>query len=116
MLVGHGGLYAYLGTNDCREVERRIRRGDAKARELYEVMAYKVAKWVGASAAVLSGRVKAVVITGGMSKSRLLVGMIRKYAGFVAPFLVYPEMEEMWALAASAQAAAAGTIKVQEYR
>lgn len=116
MLVGQGGLYAYLGTNDCREIEARIRRGDAKARELYEVMAYKVAKWVGASSAVLSGRVSAVVITGGMSKLRLLVRMIRKYAGFVAPFLVYPEMEEMWALAASAQAAAAGTIKVQEYR
>ncbi len=33
MLVGRGGLYAYLGTNDCREIERRIRRGDAKARE-----------------------------------------------------------------------------------
>ena len=116
MLVGHGGLYAYLGTNDCREIEKRIRRGDAKARELYEVMAYKVGKWVGASAAVLSGQVKAVVNTGGMSKSRLLVGMIRKYAGFVAPFIVYPELEEMLALASSAQAAAAGTIKVQEYR
>jgi butyrate kinase len=116
MLVGHGGLYAYLGTNDCREIECRIRRGDAKARELYEAMAYQIGKWVGASAAVLSGRAKAVVITGGMSKSRLLVSMIRKYAGFVAPFLVYPEMEEMFALAASGQAAAAGTIQVQEYR
>jgi butyrate kinase len=116
MLVGHGGLYAYLGTNDCREIERRIRRGDAKARELYEAMAYKIGKWIGASAAVLSGQVSAVVITGGLSKSRLLVGMIRKYARFVAPFLVYPEMEEMYALAASAQAAAAGKIKVQEYR
>lgn len=116
LLVGHGGLYAYLGTNDCREIEDRIRRGDKKAAELYESMAYKVAKWVGASAAVLSGKVSAVVITGGMSKSRLLVRLIKKYAGFVAPFLVYPEMEEMWALAASAQAAAAGTIKVQEYR
>ena len=45
-----------------------------------------------------------------------LVRLIRKYAGFVAPFLVYPEMEEMYALAAAAQAAAAGTIPVQEYR
>ena len=25
MLVGHGGLYAYMGTNDCREIEERIR-------------------------------------------------------------------------------------------
>ena len=116
MLVGHGGMYAYLGTNDCREVEERIRRGDAKAREVYEAMAYQIAKWVGASAAVLSGQVKAVVVTGGMARSKLLIGMIRKYAGFVAPFMVYPEIEEMIALASSAQAAMAGKIKIQEYR
>ena len=97
---GGGGMYAYLGTNDCREVEERIRRGDAKAREVYEAMAYQIAKWVGASAAVLSGKVKAVVFTGGMARSQLLVRLIRKYCGFVAPFLVYPEMEEMAALAA----------------
>ena len=114
MLVGHGGLYAYLGTNDCREIEQRIRHGDAKAREIYEAMAYKIGKWVGASAAVLSGRVKAVVITGGMSKSRLLVGMIRKYAGFVAPFIVCPATGEMAAL--SAQAAMSGKIKIKARR
>ena len=34
--------------------EERIRRGDAKAGEVYEAMAYQIAKWVGASAAVLS--------------------------------------------------------------
>jgi butyrate kinase len=116
VLVGQGGIFAYLGTNDCREVEERIRRGDAKAKEVYEAMAYQIAKWVGASAAVLSGQVKAVVITGGMARSKLLVKMIRKYAGFVAPFVVYPEVEEMVALATAAQGAVAGKIKVQEYR
>jgi butyrate kinase len=116
MLVGRGGMFAYLGTNDCRQVEERIRRSDSKAREVYEAMAYQIAKWVGASAAVLSGKVKAVVVTGGMSKSRPFVAMIRKFAGFVAPFMVYPEVEEMIALASGAQAAVAGKIKVQEYR
>ena len=106
MLVGRGGMFAHLGTNDCREVEERIRRGDAKATEVYEAMAYQIAKWVGASAAVLSGKVKAVVVTGGMARSQLLVRLIRKYAGFVAPFLVYPEMEEMVALAAGPSAVA----------
>jgi len=116
MLVGHGGLFAYLGTNDCREVERRIRRGDAAAREVYEAMAYQIAKWIGASAAVLSGRVEAVVLTGGMAASKTFVRMIRKYAAFVAPFVVCPEVEEMIALASSVQAAMAGQIRIQEYR
>jgi butyrate kinase len=115
-LVGRGGMFAYLGTNDCREVENRIRRGDAKAREVYEAMAYQIAKWIGSSSAVLSGRAKAVVITGGMSRSKMLVRMIRKYAGFVAPFIVYPKSEEMFALASSVQAVMAGKLKLQEYR
>ncbi len=116
MLVGHGGMYAYLGTNDCRAVEDRIRRKDAKAAEVYEAMAYQIAKWIGASAAVLSGRVKAVVFAGGLARSKLLIRLIKKYAGFVAPFMVYPETEEMNALATAAQAAMARKIKVQEYR
>jgi butyrate kinase len=116
MLVGRGGMYAHLGTNDCREVEARIARGDPKAREVYEAMAYQIAKWVGASAAVLSGKVDAVVFAGGMARSKMLIRLIRKYCGFIAPFLVYPEMEEMAALASSVQAAMARKIKVQEYR
>ena len=116
MLVGHGGLYAYLGTNDCRKIEQRIRQGDAKAREAYEAMAYQIAKWIGASAAVLSGRVEAVVLTGGVAASKTLVRMIRKYAGFVAPFVVYPEVEEMIALATSIQATMTGKIRAKEYR
>ncbi|MEN6457636.1 MAG: butyrate kinase [Thermoguttaceae bacterium] len=116
MLVGQGGIYSYLGTNDCREVEERMAKGDAKAAEVYEAMAYQIAKWIGASAAVLSGQVKAVVVTGGMARSKPLIRFIRKYAGFVAPFVVYPEVEEMTALASAAQAAMARKIKIQEYR
>jgi len=116
MLVGGGGMFAYLGTNDCREVERRIRRGDKKAREVYQAMAYQIGKWVGATAAVLSGDVKAIVITGGLSRSRMLIGMIRKYIAFIAPLMIYPETEEMIALATAAQDAMAGKVKLQEYR
>jgi butyrate kinase len=116
MLVGRGGMFAHVGTNDCRDVECRIRRGDKKAREVYEAMAYQIAKWVGASAAVLSGKVNAVVFAGGMAKSKMLIAMIRKYCGFVAPFLVYPEMEEMVALASAVQGAMARKLKIQEYR
>jgi butyrate kinase len=115
MITGEGGLFAYLGTNDCREVEDRIVRGDEKADEVYRAMAYQIAKSIGAAAAVLSGKVKAVVLTGGMAKSRRLCSAIRKYAGFVAPFVVYPELEEMAALALSAQAALAGKIEIKEY-
>jgi butyrate kinase len=116
MITGEGGLFAYLGTNDCREVEARIAHGDAKAEEVYHAMAYQIAKAVGTAAVVLTGRVKAVAVTGGMSKSRKLVGMIRKYAGFIAPFIICPATGEMEALAMAAQAAMSGKIKIKEYR
>ncbi|MEN6452577.1 MAG: butyrate kinase [Thermoguttaceae bacterium] len=116
MLTTHGGLYAYLGTNDCREVEARIKRGDAKAEEVYEAMAYQIAKSIGGTAAVLSGQVNAVVLTGAMARSRILVRTIRKYAGFVAPFHVYPDIEEVSAMASAINAAMAGKVKIQEYR
>jgi len=111
-----GGMYAHLGTADCREVEKRIAQGDRQAEQIYEAMAYQIAKEIGAMAAVLSGKVKAVVLTGGMASSRQLVARIRKYAGFVARFKVYPKMEEMGALAAGALAALRGTVGVKEYR
>ena len=47
---------AHLGTDDAREVERRIAAGDAKAAEVYEAMAYQVAKEIGAMATVLCGQ------------------------------------------------------------
>ncbi|MEA3460080.1 MAG: butyrate kinase, partial [Chloroflexota bacterium] len=56
-IAGKGGLVAHLGTNDAREVERRIAAGDEHARRIYEAMAYQIAKEIGAMATVLKGDV-----------------------------------------------------------
>lgn len=94
-----GGLMAYLGTREPEEIERRIEAGDPVAELVYEAMAYQVAKEIGAMATVLSGEVEAVVLTGPLASSVMLLGWIRERAGFIAPFLVYPGGEEMRALA-----------------
>jgi len=99
-IVGKGGLAAYLGTNDALEVESRIERGDKEARLIYEAMAYQVAKEIGACGAVLKGDVDAVVITGGIAYSNMLVGWIEERVRFIAPVRVYPGEQEMEALAA----------------
>jgi len=67
MVMGKGGLVAYLGTNNADEVEKRIQNGDEYAREVYEAMAYQIAKEIGAMATVLKGKVDAVVLTGGLA-------------------------------------------------
>ncbi len=101
MTVRRGGLLSYLGTSDAREVEERIARGDDQARAVYEAMAYQVAKEIGAMATVLAGRIDAIVLTGGLARSRLLVDWIVQRVDFIAPVRVM-ETEEMSALAAGA--------------
>jgi len=94
--VGEGGLQAYLGTKDALEVESRISEGDKQA------MAYQTAKDIAAMAAVLAGEVDAVVLTGSLAKSSLLLEWITARVAFLGPILVYPGEGEMDALLAAA--------------
>jgi butyrate kinase len=99
MVFGEGGLFAYLGTRDLKEVERRIDSGDAKASVVYDSMIYQIAKEIGAMAAVLEGRVDAILLTGGMAHSERLVGKLRRYIEWVAPITNYPGEDELQAIA-----------------
>jgi len=97
-LFREGGLYAYLGTRDLKEVERRIAAGDEAAAAAFEAMVYQIAKEIGAMAAVLSGRVDALLLTGGMAHSQKLVESLREFTGWIAPVAVYPGEDELPAM------------------
>lgn len=99
MVMGKGGLVAYLGTNSAEEAEARIARGDPEALAVYRAMAYQISKEIGAMAAVLDGCASAVVLTGGLAASDLLMRWIRSRVEYIAPQIVYPGEEEMQALA-----------------
>lgn len=99
MVFGEGGLFAYLGTRDLLEVEKRIDAGDTQAAAVYEAMIYQVAKETGAMAAVLAGRVDAILLTGGMAHSERLISRLRSYIEWIAPVTVYPGEDELKALA-----------------
>ena len=94
-----GGWTAHLKTADAREVERRIAAGDRYAALVYRVTAYQIAKDIAAMAAVLEGKVDAVLLTGGMAYSEQMTGMIRDRISFIAPVRLYPGEYEMDALA-----------------
>lgn len=98
-VFGDGGLFAYLGTRDLIEVERRIDAGDLQAEQVFNAMAYQVAKEAGAMAAVLKGKVDAVLLTGGMAHSKRLVAELTSYLQWIAPITVYPGEDELQALA-----------------
>jgi len=115
LVKGHGGMVAYLGTHDMRVVEKRIDEGDEKAKLVFEAMAYQIAKEIGAMSTVLSGKVDAIVLTGGMANSNKLVELIRSRVEFIAPVSVFPGEQEMKALALGALRVLKGEEKAKTY-
>lgn len=101
-LAGEGGLVSHLGTNDAREVEKRIEQGDTYAKLVYEAMAYQVSKTIGEMAAVLKGEIDAIVLTGGIAYSEILTNLIKERVSFLGKILIYPGEDEMEALALGA--------------
>ncbi len=99
LVMGEGGLTAYLNTNNAEEVETRIQQGDSIAREVYEAMAYQIAKEIGAMTTVIKGQVKAIVISGGLAKSEVLTNWIKERVEFITEVLLLPGEFEMEALA-----------------
>ncbi|MFO7780708.1 MAG: butyrate kinase, partial [Spirochaetia bacterium] len=114
-IKGGGGLVAYLGTNDGREVSEKIDAGDEQARLIYEAMAYQTAKEVGAMAVVLEGKVDAVVLTGGLAHDGRFCGWIKDRVSWIAPVEIYPGEDEMKALAEGAIRVLSGAETAQVY-
>lgn len=98
-IKGNGGVVAYLGTNDIREVEEMINNGDKKAELIYDAMVYQICKEIGAYATVLEGDVDAIILTGGIAYSSRIREKIEDRVKFIAPVKAYPGEDEMIALA-----------------
>ncbi len=98
-IKGNGGVVAYLGTNDIREVEEMISNGDKKAELIYDAMVYQICKEIGAYATVLKGNVDAIILTGGIAYSSRIREEIEDRVKFIAPVKAYPGEDEMIALA-----------------
>ncbi|MBF7095600.1 butyrate kinase [Alkalibacter mobilis] len=98
-LRGQGGLVAYLGTNDAREVEKMIAAGNEYAKIIYEAMAYQIAKGIGELSTVVKGKVDYIIITGGIAYSDMLTTWIKERVEFIAPVEIIPGEYEMEALA-----------------
>jgi len=96
---GKGGLVAYLNTNDAKEVSDKADAGDEKYKLILEAMQYQVAKEIGKCAAVLKGKVDAIILTGGIAYGKSTVNYIKERVEFICPVVVYPGEDELLALA-----------------
>lgn len=114
-LRGQGGLLAYLGVTDAREIEKKIADGDELAKELYWYMAYQVSKSIGSLAAANGGKLDRIVLTGGMAHSAMLTDMISQRVSFLAPVEIIPGEREMLALARGGLRVLRGDEPIQRY-
>lgn len=115
LLTKKGGLLAYLGTDNVEEVEKRIDKGDQKAKLIYEAMVYQIAKEIGAMATTLDGTVDAIILTGGIANSKRLVDLITNKVKFIAKVMVFPGEDEMEALVLGALRVLSGEESPKEY-
>lgn len=98
-VTGKGGIVAYLNTNDFIEVEKRALAGEEQFKLLFDAFIYQVGKEIGKNAAVLSGKIDGIILTGGIAYSKPVVEGIKEMISFIAPVIVYPGEDELLALA-----------------
>jgi butyrate kinase len=116
MITGRGGMMAYLGTNDFIEVCRLADNGDTRAILVRDAFTYQVGKEIGAMAAVLNGKVDAIILTGGIAHQKKTVNRIKTMIGFISEVVVYPGEDELKALAFNGLLALDGKIEIKTYR
>ncbi len=114
-IKGKGGLTAYLGTCDAMEIEKRIAEGDEYAKLVYSALPYQVAKEIGALSTVLKGDVNAIILTGGLAYSNMIVDAITERVIHLAPVKIYPGENEMEAMAMNGFMALNNELEVKQY-
>ena len=117
-LAGKGGLVAYLGTSDVREVHKMMESGGEageRASLIYRAMVWQVAKEIAAQAVSLCGKVDAILFTGGIAHDSNFVKLVQERVGWIAPCLIYAGEDEMQALTEGALRVLRGEETVKSY-
>ena len=123
---GKGGLVAYTGTSDVKELEEFIANGKKRpgslitcsreeAKLAVEALIYQLAKAIGEMAVVLEGDVEFIALTGGLMHSKYIPQKLNRYAGWIAPVYVFPGSEEKDALREAAKRALDNPKIVKQY-
>lgn len=110
-----GGLLAWCGTDDLRQVKQMIAGGDQRAKLIYDAMIYTMGKWTAMMAGAMKGKVDAILLTGGMAKDEQLCSQLEEYISWIAPVYRYPGSFETEALGFGAIRVLSGEEEVKTY-
>lgn len=114
-ISGKGGLVAYFGTNDFREI-LKISKEEKDKVLILESMYYQVSKYIAAMNAVLRNEAEVIILTGGIVYNDEAVDGIKRYSSWLQkPYAVYPGGYEMEALATGAFRAFKGLEPLRDY-
>ena len=114
-ITGRGGMYAYAGTKDLRDLLDQASSGDEQAALVYRSMVLQIAQEIARHGATLEGRIDGVILTGGLANSDRLVEDLKRRISYLGPVFAVPGEREMAALAENALDALAGIRPVKEY-
>lgn len=99
MITTDGGLYAYLGSHEGYIVDNMARGGNEKAIFYLKAMAYQTAKTVGSMYTVLKGDVDAILLTGGLTHSKVFMDELTSAIKTIAPVHTYSSEDDVETLA-----------------
>lgn len=115
IITAKGGLYGYLGTTSLTTIEKRIAEGDEKASFIMYAMAYQLAKEIGGMCTVLDGKPDAIILSGELFNNSNFTRDLSRKIGKIAPIALYPDENEVDALAMNAIGVMKGEVEVLQY-
>lgn len=115
LISGKGGLTAHLGSNDMITISRKAEEGEEPYKGVVDAMVYTIAKQIGAMYVAMSGKVEAIILTGGIAHSDYCVDNLRPRIDYLAPIVVMPGENEMGSLAYNALGVLRGELPLKEY-
>ncbi len=116
MITAKGGLYAYLGTTNLNTIEKSVDQGDEKSTFIMYAMAYQLAKEIGAMCTVLDGKPDAIILSGDLFHQSVFTAHLTKKVEKISQIAIYPDENEIDALAMNAIGVIKGEIEVLEYK
>ena len=114
-LIGRGGAVAYFGTNSMLDVEKMAREGNELAQTFLKAYVLNICKYIAAMSATADGKIDAILLTGGIAHSKMLMDAIKAKIGFIAPVEVFPGEDEINSLAENGYMILSGQTKIHTY-
>lgn len=116
MITAEGGFAGYLGTTSVHEVEDRIAKGDDEAEFYTNAMAYQVSKEIGSMCMVTEGKPDAIILSGDIFHNKSFTNYVTSRVSKIGPIAIYPNEDEVEALAINADMVLRGEAEVLEYK